>query len=1030
MPGDGNMSAKGFASADSPSTDVGSMTSAAQDGYDAQQIRALARHPPPGASVYSPTAIVSSALNPRSCVTCRRRKVRCDKHMPCSNCRRAQIPCIFPAPGRAPRRPRPKDPNAPPKQPSSEREQELMKRLRKLEGIVEELSGQIELETVRPPYSTGNSPEGTTVSGGHDQTPGGRQPTAGNFNNFAQGLTSAAASPDPPNPPNPPRTISGNVSEADRTQRNSPDVHKQFGRLMLNEKGGTRYVSSGLWSSITDELDELRNESEEYQHHDSEDSDDEATPDSADHMGHSFTDHHSFILGYRSSDVDLRPLHPLPSQIPFMWQVFQENVDPILKVLHVPTMSKLIRELRNNFDSLTPSTEALMFAIYYASITSLDEDQVKLSLGANKDALLLQYRFALEQALGKANFLTAPDLEVAQAFLLFLVLVRRHDDTRFAWTLTGLLIRICQALGLHRDGTHFSNLTPFQIEMRRRLFWAVCVLDLRSAEDQGTDLTVVEETFDTQFPLNINDADISPDSKVLPEAREGTSDMTFSIIRYEMCTLARRLHTMSSAMAVICPRDSGKFSLEEREQMLVDVLQHVEDKYLKNSTDPMYWAAANIARVIVAKMTLVIYQPVLFPGAGNEYLSQAIRERLFNASLEVFEYTHILNTDPRCKQWRWLFQTYSQWHAVAYTLIEVSHRPWGPKAERAWGALNLRFAAPNSVELERLASHHAVWVPLKKLHDKARKHRESEILRLRDNPQAAQELELEDRCGLAPTSLRAIPGSLKGVVALERWRKLVNAPPIPEALQQQNQQQQEQQEQPQPQSQPQPQPQPQPQQQQTQQQQQQQLQQRQQQQQQLQQGLPLGHELNTTMGNVQQTQTQTQLPQQQLPTSNPMDLLDSVMSNNTFMSSDFAHLFSGEAAEFARNTIFGYQPNEISRMSTPMDFNTSTPNYGLRGANTMPVGNSNAGTFQQQLQQQQQQGMGGGIQSPVSMEDQLPPWLWPGTGSPDIMRMPNLAVEDADMNVDEGFDWQNWQESLGRYELENGGRANSAWGPV
>jgi hypothetical protein len=59
----------------SPRTDAASLTSA-QDGYDAQQIIALARHPPPGASVYSPSAAISAALNPRSCVTCRRRKVR------------------------------------------------------------------------------------------------------------------------------------------------------------------------------------------------------------------------------------------------------------------------------------------------------------------------------------------------------------------------------------------------------------------------------------------------------------------------------------------------------------------------------------------------------------------------------------------------------------------------------------------------------------------------------------------------------------------------------------------------------------------------------------------------------------------------------------------------------------------------------------------------------------------------------------------------------------------------------------------
>lgn len=122
-------------------------------------------------------------------------------------------------------------------------------------------------------------------------------------------------------------------------------------------------------------LDELRKASQYITDEDSELSDVDATPESHD-PDRGAMDHQSFILGYRSADVDLKPLHPLPSQIPFIWQVFKENVDPILKVIHVPTMSKVINELRKNIDSLTPSMEALMFSIYYASITSLDEDEV------------------------------------------------------------------------------------------------------------------------------------------------------------------------------------------------------------------------------------------------------------------------------------------------------------------------------------------------------------------------------------------------------------------------------------------------------------------------------------------------------------------------------------------------------------------------------------------------------------------------------------------------------------------------------
>lgn len=59
-----------------------------------------------------------------------------------------------------------------------------------------------------------------------------------------------------------------------------------------------------------------------------------------------------------------------------MWQLYQENVDPIVKVIHVPTVDKLIKETRKNLDSLTPPNEALMFAIYYAAITSIDDADV------------------------------------------------------------------------------------------------------------------------------------------------------------------------------------------------------------------------------------------------------------------------------------------------------------------------------------------------------------------------------------------------------------------------------------------------------------------------------------------------------------------------------------------------------------------------------------------------------------------------------------------------------------------------------
>jgi hypothetical protein len=86
--------------------------------------------------------------------------------------------------------------------------------------------------------------------------------------------------------------------------------------------------------------------------------------------------HQSFITGYNSSDVNLKSLHPLPSQIPFYWETFLENVQPLVMIIHTQTMSKVIKEVQNNLDSLSKSTEALMFAIYFATITSMNVDEV------------------------------------------------------------------------------------------------------------------------------------------------------------------------------------------------------------------------------------------------------------------------------------------------------------------------------------------------------------------------------------------------------------------------------------------------------------------------------------------------------------------------------------------------------------------------------------------------------------------------------------------------------------------------------
>ena len=91
------------------------------------------------------------------------------------------------------------------------------------------------------------------------------------------------------------------------------------------------------------------------------------------------SERHAFLFGHNPSlsASDLSAFHPLPSQIPFLLDVFSENVNFFSQIVHIPTVTKMVRESRSNgMMRLTPANEALMFSIYYAAITSMEEDDV------------------------------------------------------------------------------------------------------------------------------------------------------------------------------------------------------------------------------------------------------------------------------------------------------------------------------------------------------------------------------------------------------------------------------------------------------------------------------------------------------------------------------------------------------------------------------------------------------------------------------------------------------------------------------
>ncbi|KAI0873990.1 hypothetical protein GGS24DRAFT_461038 [Hypoxylon argillaceum] len=691
--------------------------------------------PPLTSTLPSPPAVAAPPKT-RSCVVCRTRKVRCNKESPCSNCLRAGIPCVIPSADRPPRWARRLERvahNAAAEERLAQAARpptaQVMERLRNLESLVKDLSSQLEQAHAAANSSAGNSPASS-----HDRD-GDNQRTAAPI---------AATS----------------------------SMQSRFGRLVLNDASRSRYVSSGFWSRVNDELDEIRTETQFLAEADVDSSEDEdlsgASPSTFE-LERTASERHAFLFRHNlnSSGPDFRELHPLPSQIPFLLDVFSENVNLVVQIVHMPTIREIARSTRgSDITKLTPANEALMFSIYYAAITSMEEDDVLNNFGSTKTDLNLRYRLGLEHALARADFLNVPDIVLVQAFAIFLLLVRRHDSPRFVWMMTGLAIRMGQALGLQRDGTHFQNLTPFETDIRRRVWYLLCSLDVRASEDQGTDFTIQYGSFDTRLPWNINDNDINVHTKETPTEREGITDMILPIVSMEISNISRQ----------IMSPDNG---LEEQNRLLDTIYTTLEERYLRFSSEQgniAHWVISVTTRLVVGKLTLFTHLPVLFSSPGDNF-SDEVRNKLLVAAIEVAELNHALNAEKACRQWRWVYQTYTHWHAIVYLLLDICRRPWSPIVDRAWSALHSPWLIPASSKLDKELR---TWVPLRRLMLKARKHREAELGRLRADTFAARQLEVQDRSLPVPSTVGSVSASAVADVFRENWRKLLGIPETPE----------------------------------------------------------------------------------------------------------------------------------------------------------------------------------------------------------------------------------------------------------
>lgn len=397
-------------------------------------------------------------------------------------------------------------------------------------------------------------------------------------------------------------------------------------------------------------------------------------------------------------------------------------------------------------------------------------------MAAGKPLLLRRYRFAIEQGLAKSQFLTMPEMVTFQSLALFLLLLRKNGDFRHSAALIPLVIRTAQSLGLHRDGSHLGALGPYRTEMQRRIYWAVIVLDRRASEDMAMDPMISENMYDVGIPLNLNDGDLAPHASFAPPERKGLTDMTFVLIRIKTLRMSSAVQKMIGEARKSLVSSEAIHRLEERcDEMWRECMDFIKEHYIGDAPEPTKSQCECMALLILAKLRLMAR--FLIPTASNDGSPPTLRKPpsldLLAWATDMFEYNHKANHNQGLKPFRWVFVSYSRWHGLAFMLTEMLRHPWSSVLERGWEAMHVILQDSGPGELEQLAERTVMLVPFQQLYHLVTEYRESELQRLRSDPDASRRLHAETE---HPTDLGLFsnqPVAENAAKADKRWRQLV-----------------------------------------------------------------------------------------------------------------------------------------------------------------------------------------------------------------------------------------------------------------
>lgn len=279
--------------------------------------------------------------------------------------------------------------------------------------------------------------------------------------------------------------------------------------------------------------------------------------------------------------------------------------------------------------------------------------------------------------------------------------------------MSGIAIRLARKMGLHRDGATLG-LSPFDAEMRRRIWWHLVHVDFRITDVLGTRPSLDLSFGDAKSPLNTTDEDLDPDMAELPEERKGITPITLCLIRCEITDALKSISSSSpGAMRWEALMDDPEFPTTTKDYIINKIEDQLERKYMRycDPSNTLHTYVSIIIRSSLCKMRLFAHNPRSFASMPGQ-IPDKERDIVFSNATKLLGYANMMRGGtPGLGKYMWQIGTSYLWNTMLYVLIEVRHRRTGPEVDRSWQLIGQVFAHYPQVS-EKAAS--AVYTALGK----------------------------------------------------------------------------------------------------------------------------------------------------------------------------------------------------------------------------------------------------------------------------------------------------------------------------